>query len=922
MVLDERRQLRILYRDSLARMIDLEVLSTRGDVRDLFVRFAAILGALSFVAALLIVPRYGITSHSVSKLNILASSDEEFLISTTIAVTGLFAVLAWNVVFPDRRDCLILGLLPVRARTTAVAKLAAIITGLATAVASTNIFTGLTFPLVLSNGFAGGLRSLAAWWVTAFAAGAFVFCFSLALQGVAAQLLSWRAFLRISGLLQLGTLFVVLSLFFMTPPFTPSTARNSDLVGILPSFWFTGLLHVLKGDRNPIFGPLAGLALRNLLVVTVVSAIVFALSFYRNMRRIVEAPDIEAGSGHAFAAILGNTLAKTLATRPLDRAILLFTARTIARSRQHRLLLAAYSGIGFAMALAFSKSLLDGTSRQRWNEPNVPLLIAGALVLVCAIAGTRAIFVLPYALPANWIFRITAVHSPAAYFGAVRKTLIALAAVPTWIISIVAYFVIWPGRSALEHSIVLILSGFVLVDRSLYQFRKIPFACSWLPAPAQSKMQAAVYGGMFILFASMLAGIERWTMLRLARFIILVAILGSLTVWARRRRAEFAASPGNSVQFDDLPPTEILVIDLRLDGEWLGDQAYVDAIDPNFGRSFGARLKPFAIGAVLLLAMGFIYEQASEWRDRDRFPQIGRSVDIGGRALNIYCAGEGSPTVVMDSGANQPGYSWLLVEPGVAKFTRACWYDRAGYGWSDPAPGPRTSAEIVNDLHKLLRAAGVAPPYVLVGHSFGGFNVRVFAGEYPGEVVGMVLVDSADEYEDVAHLPRSIQSPVGRFVPTSLQRPLTRMVQFLVHAGLARLLDEGVGRPTGKVSAGDTAILHALRLQAKSFDMSSEEGSVRRETIASVRAVRNLGNIPLIVLTAGKRFDPPSDEEEARKLETYVYTRINRDQPRLAALSMRGRQIILANSGHGIPFEAPEAVVNAVREVVAKIMLD
>src|SRR5260370_41804180 len=104
--------------------------------------------------------------------------------------------------------------------------------------------------------------------------------------------------------------------------------------------------------------------------------------------------------------------------------------------------------------------------------------------------------------------------------------------------------------------------------------------------------------------------------------------------------------------------------------------------------------------------------------------------------------------------------------------------------------------------------------------------------------------------------------------------------------------------------------------------MSGEEALVRGETIASVRAVHTLANIPLIVLTAGKRFDRPGDEEEARKLETYAHTRIYRDQPRLAALSTRGRQIILANSGHGIPFEAPEAVVDSVQEVITKIMRD
>ena len=101
---------------------------------------------------------------------------------------------------------------------------------------------------------------------------------------------------------------------------------------------------------------------------------------------------------------------------------------------------------------------------------------------------------------------------------------------------------------------------------------------------------------------------------------------------------------------------------------------------------------------------------------------MGRLVDIGGRSLNLYCAGSGSPAIVMDTGAGMPGFTWTLVEADAARLTRACWYDRAGYGWSDPAPRDRTAADVAEDLHKLLHAAGVPAPYVLVGHSLGGFH--------------------------------------------------------------------------------------------------------------------------------------------------------------------------------------------------------
>src|SRR5437868_7715159 len=142
-------------------------------------------------------------------------------------------------------------------------------------------------------------------------------------------------------------------------------------------------------------------------------------------------------------------------------------------------------------------------------------------------------------------------------------------------------------------------------------------------------------------------------------------------------------------------------------------------------------LKIVVIALVIAIASGLIYEEIGRRNDRKRNPQIGQSIDIGGRSLNLYCSGEGSPAVVFDSGAGAPGYSWSNIQPEIAKFTRACWYDRAGEGWSDAGPFPRTSAANAQDLHGLLQRAGVAPPYILVGHSYGGLNARVYNGMYP-----------------------------------------------------------------------------------------------------------------------------------------------------------------------------------------------
>jgi hypothetical protein len=256
----------------------------------------------------------------------------------------------------------------------------------------------------------------------------------------------------------------------------------------------------------------------------------------------------------------------------------MFTCRTIARSRQHRLVLAVCVGAGFAIALAFARTFLTDRSQARWNEPNAPFLIAGFLLLVCLITGMRAAFVMPQVLAANWIFRITAVHSPAAYFRAVRKSLTILGALPVWI-GATAYLAIWPLKPAAAQIAVLVAGGILLINRSLYQFSKIPFTCSWLPPGPQLKMRLGVKALLFVLMAGALAQLEIWSMEQPVRFAVLLAALIGLAIRASRRSTDYAASPGATLLFDDLPPAEIFALDLSRDADQTSDDSYLDAAE-------------------------------------------------------------------------------------------------------------------------------------------------------------------------------------------------------------------------------------------------------------------------------------------------------------------------------------------------------
>ena len=162
------------------------------------------------------------------------------------------------------------------------------------------------------------------------------------------------------------------------------------------------------------------------------------------------------------------------------------------------------------------------------------------------------------------------------------------------------------------------------------------------------------------------------------------------------------------------------------------------------------------VGVLLVLGLvGWIYEPLAEAADAKAYPPPGKMVDVGGYRLHLNCTGSGSPTVVIESGLGDSSATWGWVQPEVAKTTRVCTYDRAGMGWSETSPQPRTAREFAKELHTLLAKANEPGPYVLVGHSLGGYTVRVYAHDYPAEVVGVVFVDPQNLSVSVQRQPRS-----------------------------------------------------------------------------------------------------------------------------------------------------------------------
>ena len=327
-------------------------------------------------------------------------------------------------------------------------------------------------------------------------------------------------------------------------------------------------------------------------------------------------------------------------------------------------------------------------------------------------------------------------------------------------------------------------------------------------------------------------------------------------------------------------------------------------------------VRGFVVILILGLLAGAIYERVGKQRDQEQLPRVGQAVDIGGRSLNIYCSGSGSPSVILDTGGSAPGYSNMPLQRLIAKETRACWFDRAGLGWSDPSPVTQTSAAIAADLHELLRAVKMDPPYILVGQSFSGFNVRVFTKAHPSEVAGVVLLDSVQE-DQQQYEPRSTLAPVNR-LPAVVRGGLCRATPLAAKIGLIRLVMSASG-PDRRVPSGFTPseaiVLHRLESQPKAI-VASSGCDVWEKSAAEAREAGSLGDVRLVVLTAGKPMTVGNPEDD-RDIQAFPEIWVPQLQPRLAALSTRGRQVIVKESSHAIAGDMPSAAVEAVRQILS-----
>jgi pimeloyl-ACP methyl ester carboxylesterase len=322
------------------------------------------------------------------------------------------------------------------------------------------------------------------------------------------------------------------------------------------------------------------------------------------------------------------------------------------------------------------------------------------------------------------------------------------------------------------------------------------------------------------------------------------------------------------------------------------------------------RIISIVVLVVLILALGTLIAGAiAKANLAKKYPAPGQLVDVGGYKMHINCTGQGSPTVILAAGTADFSTTWAYVQPEIAKLTRVCAYDRAGLGWSEPSPLPRTAGNTVTELHTLLFNAKIPAPYVLVGHSLGGLHMRLYAHNYPDEVAGLILVDAL-------HEDQPILDPVYTKANQADVKPF-RMFALLNSAGIMALAPQSI--PNQGLPDAAYAQYQASLATTSFFKTTLAEIDAQAANCAEVRGLKNrsFGSLPLIVLSRGRAGSGSASLSAAENQQSWdVWKAL---QPKLAAFSSAGKQIVVEQSGHMIPLEQPGSVIAAIREMVVAL---
>jgi len=559
-----------LCRHFFLRFFDSDLISTPGQWRVVAVGAIAILLSSSIIFVQAYWHKYIVLDAmpTPGPYRLALVADALFLVTFAMFVIGLFTTLQWPSLFPDLRDYLVLASLPVRMRQVFIAKFTALVGLAASFIVATTLPPSLLFPTVSFGRYTEhSLLQVPALFVACSLAALFVFFSLVAVQGVLLNLLPQRQFVRVSlaaqGIL-LTALLCGLPLVFSIPRLQDAMTQRPPWSVWVPPAWFLGLHQVMFGNREPLAVQLAGIALVAVAAAIAAATLAYLWSYRRHRVRLLESPAAAPQSERRAAS---SGLADRLIPDPRRLAVFAFIAKTLARSRHHRLVLTAFAAIAIAVifesfvSLALRsgfRGLLVQSRALRQAATSAPLALS-----LFVLAGFRYLFRLPVELRANWIFRVNEPGNRRAFLAAVEQFLLCCAVVPVALLTLpLEIFLLRPGKG-IAAAILCLLPSLILMESLLVRFEKVPFTSSYLPGRRPLVETVLIYGIAVFLYVSLLSGIVTWSLDSPRTALGLFAIL--LAIWFKVRTGRRDDLEIGQLEFEELPEPAIQTINIFRD---------------------------------------------------------------------------------------------------------------------------------------------------------------------------------------------------------------------------------------------------------------------------------------------------------------------------------------------------------------------
>ncbi len=545
-----------LVRHFFGRFFDNEFVAQNTEIQVTVTKMLALLSSPGIILPCLRYTTYlGLDAYPSEMRNRMLWSDRCLYLSFSMLVMGAVTVVEWDALFPDRRDYATLMPLPILSRTIFLGKVSALALFVIAFTASVNLVSMVTFPAVSYRGpWEGLVLTIAAHGISILASSAFAFLFLVALEGVLLNVLSVRWFRKLSAYIQGAMVFVLLWLFFLFPNISASVAQlkaeNSWVLYAFPPAWFLGMNEVMLGSRDAVFLALAHRAQMALGLVTLVAGLSYTVAYRRHVRRTLESTEGGDSTRTAMHERIG-LIADRLAPDSVERGTVAFIGKTMARSAKHRIFLAAYAGVGFALAAQVMPAVKN---RDAWLS--LPLVV-GFFIL----SGMRFIFTIPSELPANWQFRVSDTDQQRAALNGTRTAMRWFGVAPLFLALSPFYFLWWTPGVAVANLVFSITISLLLIEVLTMELRKIPFTCSYPPGKANVTILWVGYWVGFLAYAFSMANLESWMVKRPRRlipFYLIVAILFAGFEWWRRR----ADAVGVALIFDDAADPVVLTLGL------------------------------------------------------------------------------------------------------------------------------------------------------------------------------------------------------------------------------------------------------------------------------------------------------------------------------------------------------------------------